>query len=82
MAFLKELNSTYEYFSEQTVMHILSKTNNFKRLNPQDFVVDSADQFDFSYLYTPKNLAIRHYTGPVRHKNVAKELEMAFKFII
>lgn len=73
MMFLKELNSTYEYFSEQTIMHIISKSNNFKPLNSQDFVVDSGDQFDFAYLYTPKNLAIRHYTGPVRHKMWQKD---------
>ncbi len=66
--FLKRINFTYEYFSEQTVMHIISKTNNFTSFDPKSFIVNSDDQFDFSYLYSRENIAVRHYTSPVRHK--------------
>ncbi|WP_207429618.1 hypothetical protein [Pedobacter sp. SYSU D00535] len=66
--FLKSLNFTYEYFSEQTTFHILFRSNNFLPLDPRIFILNSGDQFDFSYLKTREEMAMRHYTGPVRHK--------------
>lgn len=66
--FYKILDFKYEYFSEQTIINILLKDNNFMSLTPKTFILDSGDQFDFSYLYTPTQMAVRHYTGPVRHK--------------
>lgn len=68
MEFLKSLNGDYEYFSEQTTFHILFRSNDFMPLDPRIFVLNSGDQFDFSYLYPREKLAARHYTGPVRHK--------------
>ncbi len=65
---LKIYDFSYEYFSEQTVYHQLLKANTFMPLTPKTFILDSGDQFDFSYLFTPKQMAVRHYTGPVRHK--------------
>jgi hypothetical protein len=65
---LKIYDFSYEYFSEQTVYHQLLKANAFMPLTPKTFILDSGDQFDFSYLFTPKQMAVRHYTGPVRHK--------------
>ena len=66
--FLDSLNSQYEYFSEQTVFHILFRANSFLPLDPRIFVLNSSDQFDFSYMYNRESIAARHYTGPVRHK--------------
>jgi hypothetical protein len=66
--FLKNLGHTYEYFSEQTIMHILLTSNKLKPLDPELFIVNTCDQFDFSYAYTRDKIAIRHYTGPIRHK--------------
>ena len=66
--FYKVLDSKYEYFSEQTIINILLKDNSFMPLTPKTFILDTDDQFDFSYLYNPKQMAVRHYTGPVRHK--------------
>lgn len=66
--FFKTYNFTYEYFSEQTVYHHLLKNNSYMPLTPKTFILDSGDQFDFSYLFSPKQMAVRHYTGPVRHK--------------
>ncbi|HKB45000.1 MAG TPA: hypothetical protein VKC90_11445 [Chitinophagaceae bacterium] len=66
--FLKSLNFKYEYFSDQNIFHILFRSNDFMPLDPRIFILNSADQFDFSYLYTREEMAIRHYTGPVRHK--------------
>ena len=66
--FYKILKSKYEYFSEQTIINILLKDNSFMPLTPKTFILDAGDQFDFLYLYKPKQMAVRHYTGPVRHK--------------
>lgn len=70
---LKVYDFSYEYFSEQTVYHQLLKANTFMPLTPKTFILDSGDQFDFSYLCSPKQMAVRHYTGPVRHKMWQKE---------
>ncbi|RZK45168.1 MAG: hypothetical protein EOO61_00925 [Hymenobacter sp.] len=66
--FLKCMSGNYEYFSEQSVFHIILSNNNLFPLDPRVFVLNSDDQFDFSYLYSRENIAARHYTSPVRHK--------------
>lgn len=66
--FYKVLDSKYEYFSEQTIINILLKENFFMPLPPKTFILDSGDQFDIRYLKKPSEIAVRHYTGPVRHK--------------
>lgn len=71
--FFKTYNFTYEYFSEQTIYHHLLKNNVYMPLTPKTFILDSADQFDFAYLFGPKEMAVRHYTGPVRHKMWQKD---------
>ena len=68
MEFLKSADFTYEYFTDQNIFHIMFRSNGFMPLDPRIFVLDSSDQFDFSYLYPKEKMAIRHYTGPVRHK--------------
>ncbi|TDD94674.1 hypothetical protein [Flavobacterium cellulosilyticum] len=66
--FFKTMNFEYEYFSDQTIFQIILKDNSFMPLTPKTFILDIGDQFDFSYLFKPKQMAVRHYTGPVRHK--------------
>ncbi|WP_026463751.1 hypothetical protein [Adhaeribacter aquaticus] len=73
LEFLKSLNFEYEYFSDQNVFHILFRENGFMPLDPRIFILNSNDQFDFSYLYPKDQMAIRHYTGPVRHKMWQKD---------
>jgi len=68
LEFLKSLDLAYEYFSEQNTFHILFRCNSFMPLDPRIFILNNDDQFDFSYLYPKEKMAIRHYTGPVRHK--------------
>jgi hypothetical protein len=68
LEFLNNLDQQYEYFTEQSVFHILFKKNGLIPLDPSIFILDSEDQFDFSYLYPKEEIALRHYTGPVRHK--------------
>jgi hypothetical protein len=71
--FYKVLDFKYEYFSEQTIINILLKDNSFMPLTPKSFILDAGDQFDFSYLYKPEQMAVRHFTGPVRHKMWQKD---------
>jgi hypothetical protein len=73
LEFYKVLESKYEYFSEQTIINILLKDNKFMPLTPKTFILDTGDQFDFSYLHKPSEMAVRHYTGPVRHKMWQKD---------
>jgi hypothetical protein len=66
--FLNSLNGKYEYFSEQTTYHILFNDNHLMPLDPRIFVLNSDDQFDLSYILPKDKMAMRHYTGTVRHK--------------
>ena len=66
--FLRSLDYRYEYFSDQTVFHIILAINDFVPLDSDIFIINTGDQFRFSYLNGTKNIAIRHYTSPVRHK--------------
>jgi len=68
LSFLRSLDFTYEYFTDQTIMHIYCKENKFSPLDSRMFIINTDDQFDFSYRFKPNEIAIRHYTGPVRHK--------------
>jgi hypothetical protein len=68
LSFFQQLKQQYHYFSEQSVIHILLLSNNFMPFDPRIFVLNSGDQFDFSYMYEKDAIASRHYTGPVRHK--------------
>ena len=66
--FLESMDGVYEYFSEQSILHIILVDNKFNPLDPRYFILNSNDQFDFSYSYNKSGIAARHYTGPVRHK--------------
>ena len=79
LEFFKSYNFSYEYFSEQTVYHHLLKNNSFMPLTPKTFVLDTADQFDFGYINKPSEMAVRHYTGPVRHKMWQKNFKWHLK---
>lgn len=66
--FLKTIGKNYEYFTDQTILHAIAHSNNYLPLDRKLFIVDTADQFDFSYAFNREQIAVRHYTGPVRHK--------------
>ena len=68
MEFFIRLGTSYEYFTEQSVIHILLIANAFMPFDPRIFILNPSDQFDFSYLYKTDEMAIRHYTSTVRHK--------------
>lgn len=68
LEFLRSLKMEYEYFTEQTIFHIIFKKNKFQPLDPRIFILTTIDQFDFSYAVDKDSMAARHYTGTVRHK--------------
>jgi len=62
------LKGNYHYFSEQSSFEYAFRKQNANLLDPRQFIVDSSDQFDFSTKHDPDDIAMRHYTTPVRHK--------------
>lgn len=66
--YLESLNGDYNYFSEQSSFDYAFKKQHAKILDPRQFIVDSSDQFDFSAKFRPDEIAMRHYTTPIRHK--------------
>jgi len=66
--YLENLKGDYQYFSEQLSFEYAFRKQNANMLDPRQFIINSKDQFDFSTLYKPADIAMRHYTTPVRHK--------------
>jgi hypothetical protein len=66
--YLDNLKGNYHYFSEQSSFEYAFRKQNANMLDPRQFVIDSSDQFDFATKYHPADIAMRHYTTPVRHK--------------
>lgn len=66
--YLKGLENKYNYFTEQSSFEYAYRKQQANMLDPRQFVIDTADQFDFSMKYQPDEIAMRHYTSPVRHK--------------
>lgn len=66
--YFENLKGTYGYFSEQSSFEYALRKQGAHMLDPRQFIIDSADQFDFAMKYFPEDIAMRHYTSPVRHK--------------
>jgi len=66
--YLESLKGKYHYFSEQSSFEYAFRKQGANILDPRQFIVDASDQFDFATKYHPDEIAMRHYTGPVRHK--------------
>ena len=66
--FLNDLKGNYVYFSDQLAFEYAFRKQNGAVLDPRQFIIDTDDQFDYSTKYRPRDIAMRHYTGPVRHK--------------
>ena len=66
--YLENLKGEYCYFSEQSSFEYAFRTQGANMLDPRQFVIDTSDQFDFSMSHQPTDIAMRHYTSPVRHK--------------
>ncbi|HEY2713371.1 MAG TPA: hypothetical protein VGI60_12715 [Chthoniobacterales bacterium] len=63
-----ELNDKPIFFTNQTMTHLTMHANNARALDPRVFVLQLDDQFIYSDRYAAKDLILRHYVNPVRHK--------------
>lgn len=66
--YFESLKGKFHYFSEQSSFEYAFRKQNANILDPRQFVIDTSDQFDLSTKYYPSDMAMRHYTTPVRHK--------------
>ncbi len=66
--FLKRVNFKYEYFTEQTFLHILFHDNSFECLDKDHFILSTKDQFSMRSWKFGNATVLRHYTNPVRFK--------------
>ena len=49
-------------------MHLMATQLGFTALPPNLFVVGGKDAFSFRDAFNYKNIALRHFVGPIRHK--------------
>jgi len=64
---ISKLNS-FEFFTDQTSIHISLKKNISEVFDPRFFCVDMRDHFWFNVFDGRKKIAVRHFVGPIRHK--------------
>lgn len=65
---LLELQGEPNFFTSQTVTHLVMHANGARPLNPTKYVLQLDDQFIYSDRYAEPKLILRHYVNPVRHK--------------
>lgn len=63
-----ELEGEPNFFTNQTLAHLALHANGAKSFDPAKYVVQLDDQFVFPDRYARRELALRHYVNPVRHK--------------
>jgi hypothetical protein len=68
LTYLEKLNGNFSYFSDQSAFEYAFRKQNGQVLDTRQFIIDTSDQFDFALNYYPDQIALRHYTSPVRHK--------------
>lgn len=66
--YMESLNGNFDYFSEQSSFAYAFIKQKAQVLDPRQFVNDTGDQFDFAMKYKANQIAMRHYTSPIRHK--------------
>lgn len=66
--YLRSLNGHYEYFSDQTALHVALLQQSALPLDPRRFVLSANDQFALRSSFDPHEMAARHYVAIVRHK--------------
>ena len=67
--YLKSLGGDFSgYFVEQLAFEYAFNKQNAKSLDSRTFILETNDQFRFDTPYIPSQIALRHYTSPVRHK--------------
>ena len=63
-----ELNGAPNFFTNQTITHLTMHANGARPFDPRKFVLQLDDQFIHRDRYAGRDLALRHYVNPVRHK--------------
>ena len=63
-----EMNGEPDFFTNQTLTHLVLHQNGARALDPAKYVLQLDDQFVFADRYAGEKLALRHYVNPVRHK--------------
>ncbi|MGI9115418.1 MAG: hypothetical protein DLM52_08805 [Chthoniobacterales bacterium] len=64
----RELNGPPNFFTNQTLTHLVMQTSGAEPLDAQKFVLQLDDQFELGDRYAARSIALRHYVNPVRHK--------------
>jgi hypothetical protein len=65
---LRQLDGPPNFFTNQTVTHLVMHANGAQPFDPQRFVLQLDDQFVYPDKYAGPQIALRHYVQPVRHK--------------
>jgi hypothetical protein len=63
-----ELDGLPTFFTNQTMTHLTMHANGASPLDPRKYVLQLDDQFAHPDRYASRDLALRHYVNPVRHK--------------
>ncbi|MEY2490055.1 MAG: hypothetical protein QOC70_1997 [Verrucomicrobiota bacterium] len=63
-----ELEGLPNFFTNQTMTHLAMHANGASPLDDRKYVLRLDDQFVYPDRYASRDLALRHYVNPVRHK--------------
>lgn len=63
-----ELKAAPNFFTNQTMAHLTMHANGAQAFDPKKFVLQLDDQFIYRDRYAGRDLVLRHYVNPVRHK--------------
>ena len=63
-----ELQGLPDFFTNQTMTHLTMHANGASPFDEKKYVLQLDDQFVYPDRYASRELALRHYVNPVRHK--------------
>ena len=63
-----ELEGEPNFFTNQTIVHLVMHANGALPLDPKRYVLQLDDQFIYADRHAGPHLVLRHYVNPVRHK--------------
>jgi hypothetical protein len=63
-----EMEGEPNFFTNQTLAHLVLHANGARPFDPSKYVVQLDDQFVYEDRHAGPTLALRHYVNPVRHK--------------
>lgn len=62
------LDAAPTFFTNQTMTHLAMHANGAQPLDARKFVLQLDDQFGYADRYASRDIVLRHYVNPVRHK--------------